>query len=132
MLPQRSVNIGSRRGAGRSSSGPSSCPYSSNIVEGAFSEVGFAKDRPYGGGALTSRAAILPLKLLVGTQGRAPSFAGDAFFFRRRLTLRRAGAISMSKAKRRRALLASGILAVAGMLMASSSAWAVLVKAADW
>ena len=38
----------------------------------------------------------------------------------------------MSKAKRRRALLASGILAVAGMLMASSSAWAVLVKAADW
>ena len=38
----------------------------------------------------------------------------------------------MSKATRRRALLASGILAVAGMLMASSSAWAVLVKAADW
>jgi hypothetical protein len=39
----------------------------------------------------------------------------------------------MSKArKRRRALLASGILAVAGMLIAASSAWAALVLKADW
>src|SRR3712207_2504866 len=39
----------------------------------------------------------------------------------------------MSEArKRRRALLASGILAVAGMLIAASSAWAALVQAADW
>ena len=39
----------------------------------------------------------------------------------------------MSKARRRRrALLASGILAVAGMLIAASSAWAALVQAADW
>jgi hypothetical protein len=39
----------------------------------------------------------------------------------------------MSKARRRRrALLASGILAVAGMLMASSPTWAALLLKADW
>jgi hypothetical protein len=38
----------------------------------------------------------------------------------------------MSKARRRRAVLASGILAVAGMLIAASSAWAALVLKADW
>ncbi len=36
------------------------------------------------------------------------------------------------RSRRRRALLASVILAVRGMLVASPAAWAVLVKAADW
>jgi hypothetical protein len=38
----------------------------------------------------------------------------------------------MRRNTRRRALLASTILAVIGMLVASPVAWAVLVKAADW
>ena len=40
--------------------------------------------------------------------------------------------MSEARKRRRRALLASGILAVAGMLIAASSAWAALVLKADW
>ena len=40
--------------------------------------------------------------------------------------------MSKARKRRRRALLASGILAVAGMLIAASSAWAALVLKADW
>jgi hypothetical protein len=40
--------------------------------------------------------------------------------------------MSEARRRRRRALLASGILAVAGMLIAASSAWAALVLKADW
>src|SRR3712207_5579911 len=40
--------------------------------------------------------------------------------------------MSKARRRRRRALLASGILAVAGVLIAASSAWAALVQAADW
>jgi hypothetical protein len=38
----------------------------------------------------------------------------------------------MGKTRKRTALLASIILAVAGMLVASPAAWAMLLKAADW